>query len=261
VPLWWVVDESCACHLGEGCNHPGKHPHSRHGTRRPLESGLDVDLYWRRHPKCNIGIATGEISNLVVLDIDPRSGGYVSYQRLTKAHGDFPSTPVSITGGNGRHVLFAHPGVRIKNHVGFVAGMDIRADGGLIVAPPSMHSSGRSYRWHTLGHPNDYPVAQLPMWLFRMIYSMNIMQQLQRQSLMPRTKGSNKIDIENIPAITEGGRNDKLCSIAGRLCWEKRSPKEVADAIEYINRAKCSPPLSDKEVYKIVRSACSKWAL
>lgn len=121
--------------------------------------------WFRRCPDCNVGIVTGALSGLVVLDVDPRHGGAVSLRELEREHGRLPQTMESITGGGGRHVYFSHPGGVIHNRTNIEPGIDLRGDGGCIVAPPSVHPSGKRYRWVKDRAPGQVKLACLPDWL------------------------------------------------------------------------------------------------
>jgi len=99
--------------------------------------------------KKNIGIATGSISGFWVLDIDPRNGGEDSHQALKEEIGPLPCEWMVLTGGGGWHYYFkwnpAHP---VKcGHLDGYEGIDLKGDGGYIVAPPSNHPSGGFYEW------------------------------------------------------------------------------------------------------------------
>jgi hypothetical protein len=84
---------------------------------------------------------------LLVLDVDPKNGGLESFAKLQMERGPFPETPTVYTPGGGLHLYFKHPGrEQIKGSVGFLAGLDWRADGNVVVAPPSLVLAG-AYRW------------------------------------------------------------------------------------------------------------------
>lgn len=265
VPLWWPsFPLVCACPAGGDCKSVGKHPHTKHGTRAPLRSGLDVDLYWQRHPLCNVGIATGAASGFVVLDIDPGKGGRTSMNTIWKRYGRPGDTLVSVTGGGGRHVLFKYPGDKVKNANAYMPGIDVRGDGGLIVAPPSMHGSGERYSWHPDGHPRDKALAPMPEWMFTAMvadeqqkrdHNARRTRRVDRQSRYGRT-----LDPDLVPAVAEGERNTTLCSIAGRLIWENRDEDEVLAMVQGLNETKCQPPLPDGEVTRLVMHAYRRWA-
>ena len=82
-----------------------------------------------------MGIVTDAVSGLVVLDVDPRHGCEESLKNLEREHGPLPRTLEAMTGGGGRHIYFAHPGGSVRNRVGITPGIDLRGDGGCIVAP------------------------------------------------------------------------------------------------------------------------------
>lgn len=124
-----------------------------------------VQNWFRDHPDRNVAIVTGALSGLVVLDVDPRHGGNESLQELERQHECLPKTVESITGGGGRHVYFAHPGGEVRNRANIESGIDLRGDGGCIVAPPSIHPSGKPYRWKQGHAPGDIELARLPDWL------------------------------------------------------------------------------------------------
>jgi uncharacterized protein len=164
VPLHGVSFGRCTCRDPD-CPAPGKHP------RIPWEhlmheraTATEVKRWWQRWPQANLGLVTGELSGLVILDVDPRNGGTASLVAFEEAYGALPPTVESETGGGGRHLYFRHPNRWIQSHP-LAPGLDVKADGGLVVAPPSVHASGRTYRW-TLGRaPEDLPLASLPPWL------------------------------------------------------------------------------------------------
>lgn len=155
-PIYETQGEQCACRNAE-CKHQGKHPRTRNGLTGASVDEETIKYWWGRWPNANIGIATGDASGLYVLDVD--EGG-------EEALCDYPArpdTPETITGSGGTHVLFRRPaGDKFKSQTGILPDLDIRADGGYIVAPPSIHKSGDRYEWE-LGP--DTPLADPPQWL------------------------------------------------------------------------------------------------
>jgi hypothetical protein len=123
-----------------------------------------VHRWWRRWPNANVGIVTGAVSGLVVLDVDPRHGGEESLAALEAEHGALPRTVESLTGGGGQHLYFRHPGGSVPSRQ-IAPGLDLKGDGGLVVSPPSGHVSGRSYAWESGRAPGDVPMAVFPRWL------------------------------------------------------------------------------------------------
>ena len=141
------ADPGC-CSCGEaGCESPGKHPRTVHGVKDATTDERTVREWWVRWPQANVGIATGRASGLVVLDVDRARGGQASLELLRAECPDLQKAPTVETGGGGIHLYFAHADGHIPNKVDFLPGLDIRGDGGYVVAPPSRHKSGRTYQW------------------------------------------------------------------------------------------------------------------
>lgn len=154
----------CSC-CRPDCSSPGKHPRTPRGFQDASTDPKDVAGWWRRWPQANIGVVTGRPSGLVVIDIDPRHGGIESMQQLVRQHGPLPSSPRVRTGSGGWHLLFAGPGRPIRNSVNQVGpGIDVRADGGYVIAPPSLHVAGDRYVWTRGGQPGE-----MPEWLERLV--------------------------------------------------------------------------------------------
>jgi hypothetical protein len=114
-----------------------------------------------------VGILTGRESGLVVIDVDVRHGGDTSLEALEAAYDRLPATLTAHSGGGGRHLYFQHPGGHIPTsaQLGGFSGLDVRADGGYIVAPPSLHQSGQQYRWEEPVHA----LERLPCWLYEVL--------------------------------------------------------------------------------------------
>jgi len=98
----------------------------------------------KKWPRPNIGIPTGRISGLIVLDMDPRNGGYKSRESLAIEHGELAETAEQSTGG-GKHLLLRYRNVKLPKQL--APGIDSKADGGYVIVAPSIHKSGKHYRW------------------------------------------------------------------------------------------------------------------
>ncbi|MBI2930965.1 MAG: bifunctional DNA primase/polymerase [Planctomycetes bacterium] len=168
---FWVLalhglDEGrCSCGRLD-CPTPGKHLRNKCATRDLRV----VRQWWKRWPATNVGLATGRENRLLVLDVDVPLGG--TSLALTRRYGSLPPTAVVRTGSGGRHLYFRHPGPRIDSTDDWRPGIDVRSDRGYVVAPPSVHASGRVYRWTAGSMPLH--VASLPKWLFELLISRRI---------------------------------------------------------------------------------------
>ncbi len=205
----------------------------------------EISGWFERCPDANIGVVTGQVSNLVVIDIDPRHGGEESLRRLEKRHGPLPPTLTAKTGGGGRHLYFAAPAdpVPLRSRVGIVEGIDVRAEGGMIVAPPSIHPSGREYAWIDDEKTPQDPAA-LPRWMVSLI---------RRRSDHP---GHDAHHWRRLAAdgVDEGERNSAIASFAGHLNWCGVDPDVIRELMLCWNRVRARPPLDDAEVVRTIES-------
>lgn len=157
IPIFTITKDGCLCSAAAKCDTPGKHP-MMSGWK---DFARDITLenfksMWPDYP-CNIGIATGRISNIFVIDLDPKHDGVEKFKIWEAEHGKIETTWRVITGSGGYHLYLKYPSPdimgekkieSIANQVSkVIKGVDFRADGGLVVAPPSLHISGREYQW------------------------------------------------------------------------------------------------------------------
>jgi putative DNA primase/helicase len=172
IPLHSVRDGRCSC--GRACSSPGKHPRTLHGAKDASTDEAQIERWWTRWPDANIGICTGVGSGIVALDVDPRHGGAESLADLEQEYGELPATVESLTGGGGRHLGFKHPGGTVRNRSNIRPGVDLRGDGGHLVAPPSVHANGRQYCWREGHGPHELAPAEMPAWLLALVTRGNL---------------------------------------------------------------------------------------
>lgn len=132
-----------------------------------------IDQWWTVNPGHGIGIATGRASGIWVLDVDNGDDkrGDDTLNDLEAANGELPATPTVHTGSGGRHLYFAVPeGRDIRNHQSgrMGPGLDVRGEGGQVLAPPTIHPNGRPYEWDVEAGP-DLPPAMAPDWLLDLV--------------------------------------------------------------------------------------------
>lgn len=165
LPLYEISSGTCCC--GKPNCTAGKHPRIRDGAKGATIDLHQVQEWWTQWPQANVGVTTGADSGIVVLDIDPRNGGDSSLQQLENDHGDLPPTVMAATGGGGQHLIFQHPGLAIGNRRNLAGypGIDLKGDGGYIVAPPSNHVSGGHYAWMPDHRPGEIAIAPIPEFL------------------------------------------------------------------------------------------------
>lgn len=235
-PIHSAREGQCSCDRLD-CPSMGKHPRTSHGLKDATCDESRIQEWWSQWPDANVGIVTGAKSGLVVIDIDPRHGGDDSLADLERTYGPFPKTVQALTGGGVQHYFFQHPGGSIKSRP-IAEGIDVKADGGYVVVPPSDHLSGRTYEWEASSHPDDTPLAQLPPWL-----------------LVILTKShAEKSETPPLAMIPEGARNTTLTSLAGTMRRKGMTPEAIEAALVQENAQRCHPPLSEQEVKSIAAS-------
>lgn len=127
------------------CVAKGKVPLTSDGFKSATSDLEAIAAWWGKWPDANIGIATGPMSGVWVLDVDDLDG----LESLVAEHGKLPNTLVAQTGSGGQHWWFTHPDEKIANRAGFWPGLDVRGEGGYVVVPPSLHPNGSDYLWLT----------------------------------------------------------------------------------------------------------------
>lgn len=207
-----------------------------------------IRAWWKSFPQAGVGIVTGEISNLVVMDVDPKHGG--------TDEGFPPTDRVVATGGGGQHHYYEYV-IGARNRTGD-NGVDVRAEGGYVVAPPSKHESGGTYEWDIDDKPGTITVADT-------------------LSLSPSKSDRERVNghangVDSAPLFAhqqretfltdhapEGGRNDAVTRNAGYYSGKGIADELVLDIC--LNKNAMSPnPLDPSEVERTVRSICGKEA-
>ncbi|HLJ20067.1 MAG TPA: bifunctional DNA primase/polymerase [Stellaceae bacterium] len=234
----------CSCNR-DSCTDIGKHPRTLHGLRDATKDSALIHRWWEMWPDANVGVLTGEGSNTLVLDVDPRHGGEESLAALVQRHGALPETVISRTGGGGQHLLFKHV-AGIGNSVGRLGpGLDVRGDGGYIVAAPSIHESGRPYAWDVDHHPDDRPVADAPAWLIEQL------RERPRNGVAELPETWRRLVAEG---VGEGKRNDAIARLSGHLLRRDVDPYVALDLVRCWNAVRCRPPLPEDELVRTFHS-------
>ena len=245
-PLHTPEGGRCSCGRAS-CDAAGKHPRILNWPEKATASAGIIRAWWRRWPDANIGLVTGAASGLVVLDVDPRHGGHITLEDLQGRFGELPDTVEAETGGLGRHFFFRHPGTRIPNSAGQLGpGLDVRGDGGYIVAPPSLHESGRRYTWDPTHHPAFMEPAILPDWLLNLLTK----PEKGKLALFPKGPLSNLV----LVGVREGQRNISLARLAGHLFRHRVDPYVSLGLLKSWNEANCRPPLTEAEMMRTIDS-------
>jgi hypothetical protein len=252
LPLHWIDDQGrCSCNGKPGCK-PGKHPLIPNGHLGATTDPGQIRRWWSRWPEANIGIPTGERSGLLVLDVDADDHGFTGLIALQEEHGQLPETLTVRTGGGGKHIYLKYPaGCEIRNSVGRLGlGLDVRGEGGYIVAPPSRTDKG-SYEFL-----DRLPSAEPPEWFLEAARTPYRAATAEYGAKLGPPRGSLSSATLDGGSIPERTRNSTLTSIAGRLHDGSRDLAALTADLLDIRNARCENPdtFTDAEVLKIARS-------
>lgn len=185
----------------------------------------EVTKWLQQFPEMQIGIVTGAVSGLVVIDVE--YGGNADM---------YPRTTMVKTGGNGYHLYYKHPGTPIKNGVRVAHLVDIRGDGGFVVAPPSVSNKGR----YTAITGEEQHTA---------LYPVELMQSLQQTSADTK--------------VLAGERNIAATQKAGEILGTMSAPHQRSDALALLqqwNQTEVAEPLPSDEITKVFNSIAQREA-
>lgn len=199
----------------------------KYQLERPTE--LEMSDWFFSTGENNIGIVTGKLSGIVVLDIDSDEAHKMAIKN------GLPETPMVKT-GRGYHMYFKYKdGVRNFQKRYDLPGIDLRGEGGYVVAPPSIHlMSGQRYNWVKGMDLEDLELADLPDWV------------------LAKGPEQKKTVVELLAGVTKGNRNDSLARVVGAWVKTMGFDEVVSQALEW--NEKCDPPDDEQQVLRTVKS-------
>jgi hypothetical protein len=223
------------------CVPRGKYPAVATGLKAATIDEFIIRQWWQQIPDANIGIATGIPSGVFVVDVDGIDAEG-ELRKLETQYGALPPT-IEIITARGRHVWFKMPDTPIRNSAGkLAAGLDVRATGGYVLVPPSVHPTGRKYEWSV---DCAGTIAAAPHWLLKRITHTN-------------GAGTNATPPsewrELIKGVSEGARDCSLTKLTGYLLRRHVDPFVVLELVRSFNATRCTPPLPGKDIERIVSS-------
>jgi hypothetical protein len=224
---------------------PGqKTPACAHGFKDATTDAITVNAWWRENPSYNLAIATGAISKVFVLDADGADA-----EVALAALGELPKT-VTVLTAKGRHRYFnLPPGLKIACSVRKLipgVGIDIRADGGYVLAPPSAHPDGPAYKWAQDG---ARALADPPQWLLDKIAAIG-----GNGHCIPPSEWRQLV----ADGVGEGQRDDSATRLTGYLLRRYLDPGVVRELLGCWNELRCRPPLPPEDIDRIVNSIASR---
>jgi putative DNA primase/helicase len=236
------------------CSPGGKTPVTDHGFKDATKDPERIRRLWATRRNANVGIATGAVSGIIVLDVDPRHGGCEALALLEEEHGRLLEVPTVLTGGGGTQLYFRHPGISVRNSAGLIGpGLDVRADGGYVIGPPSTHPNGCRYYWEFSSRIDEIPIADAPGWLLNLFSSPPKVSQAASDS--SSRLHSCHIDFARLAAgVSEGQRDIELFRLACSL-RRRGYHRDLVEGIVLDAASRCHPPFPQGEALRKVASA------
>ena len=225
-----------------------KEPITQHGFQNATTDPRQIKLWWTKRPNANIGIATGQISGGLVaidMDIDKEKGkdGYHVFMDWCKNNFlMLPDSWLSITGRGGYH-LFYKSAFKVPTKRDWLQDVDIRGDGGYVVAPPSIHPNGTTYEWEQ--DPGEY----------ELITTDDMDVEFVMNSVIASVELSNNEPLKVPDEIPEGSRDETMFKLACKYQAMGMSDEAMLAALLAENEKRCKPPLDEKTIRKKVKQA------
>lgn len=237
LPIHAPADGGCTCGRDD-CPTPGKHPLTANGVHDATTDLATITSWWRFRPDANVGIVPPD--GVVVLDVDPRNAG-VSNLLEELEDQELSPTWTCATGGAGLHAWYRHDGRVVRT-----PGVDlVRGPHRYLVAPPSVHASGRPYRWIT-----EQQIADLP----------EVLHDTEPAPVLPPVPAMRPVTtsysyghglIRAVAEAPEGRRNGRLFWAACRA-WEAGGDPDLLDLL---GEAAVAAGLREAEVSATLASA------
>lgn len=230
-------------------NPRNKHPYTRNGSHDASKDPNVIKEWWHSHPFANVAIATGSASGIVVIDedLDESVGkdGIHEVNKWEQENGKLPDTWMVITGRGGYHCYYKlRPGETQRNREAILEGVDVRGEGGYIIAPPSIHANGNRYEWEY--GPDDECEMAFTDDQVQKFLDIGACEELAEGYSVP-------------DKIKEGTRNKEMFKMASSLQGKGFGDETILEAIKLENNRLCDPPLKDDELVTIVNGIIKRY--
>jgi hypothetical protein len=227
------------------CRPRDKRPATANGLKDATTDPAAIAAWWQQHPDFNVAIATGAASGIFVVDVD----GIDAEAALRRLEGEHDALPpsVEVITARGRHIYFQMPDLDLRNSVSSVAPhVDVRATGGYVLAPPSIHPTGRRYAWSV---DSASAFAAAPAWLLA---------KLAPPSATGTRPAPSSTWRELAGGVAEGTRDCSAARLAGHLLRHRIDPFVALELLQGWNATRCDPPLPEADIERIVASIARK---
>lgn len=201
-------------------------------------SSGQITAWWGHYPNAMIGMVTGEISDLVVIDLDiiTEEADHLLHELIPQ----IDQAPITSTPKGGRHFFFKHPGIQVENNSRIIQGADFRGDGGYVILPPSKNIEGKYYKWvNSILHftPQSLPQAYI--------------------DYVKNAKKENPIIQREL--FKEGTRDEDLFHVANTLIRGGMGEQSARLILSRL-ASQCDPPFPQRETDIKINSALQRAA-
>ncbi|HHT9146511.1 MAG TPA: bifunctional DNA primase/polymerase [Candidatus Wunengus sp. YC61] len=213
----------------------------------------EIVSWWTKNPYANIGIVTGKISNLFVVDLDKYKDQYDDELSM-RFFSDSLVTPSVLSPRQGEHLYFSYPlNLKIGGRADAEIAIDYRAEGNYIVAPPSVNGTGEPYKWNNSIF--DTPLSAVPesyiSYINAFIYKEGV--DSQENNRLHSLQTSTSV----YKLFQEGSRDQDLFHIANKLVLAKTPVNEILQVIKILAK-NCNPPFPENEIDRKILSALNR---
>jgi Bifunctional DNA primase/polymerase, N-terminal/DnaB-like helicase C terminal domain len=202
--------------------------------RLPTED--EIKSWWDKYPDANVAIVTGKVSNLAVIDIDDKDID----NEIINGIEEISDPPTTVTPRGGRHLYFKYPDTyAIRNAVSIIPKVDIRGEGGYVIAPPSINGDDKNYFWK-----DGRSIIQVNTGTFP-------------ESIIKLTETTPRREIKDVDMFTEGRRDEDLFHFANVMLKGGAKPDETRAALRIL-ASQCDPPFPENELSIKIESAMKR---
>jgi hypothetical protein len=228
------------------CAVRAKEPATPRGCKDATADPHMIRHWWGLEPQYNLAVATGAVSGIIAIDIDGPDAE-AELRKLELEHGALPATVEVIT-ARGRHLYFKAPKLPVRNSTGKIGpGIDVRGDGGYVLSPPSVHPTGKTYRWSV---DSANALAPPPAWLLDKIAT-------------PANGATTATPVSDWRVLVRdgvghGARDCTVARLTGYLLRRRIDPMVVLGLMQSWNATSCTPALPTADIDRIVDSIASR---
>jgi len=222
-------------------------------------SKKEIEDWFTKYPNANIGIVTGKVSGIAVIDIDDPDLKNKELDAIEM----LASPPIVTTPRGGKHQWFAYPNTEVRNRTALFNKVDFRGEGGYVVAPPSSNGNKKQYVWKTDIFNTDLPM--LPNNIINILKAppsinyQNGTNTQQGQGVNPCKQPVSTLTNADscFQLLTSGRRDEDLFHIANTLVKGGAKNHEIIQIIEILAN-NCTPPFPIKEAHEKIKSALNR---